>query len=76
MQIGIMSPPVSIDVRDMLCAQALAIVAQAMTRLAHGAQVELRYNTEDVKRDLLAWANDRGYGVDAAGTDVLRIEKR
>ena len=33
MGMGIMAPAISVDVRDMLCAQALAVVAQAMEGL-------------------------------------------
>ncbi len=76
---GIMAAPtVMVDVRDMLCAQALAIVAQDVGRLQAGETAAVRYNTDDVKRDLLAWASDRGYHVDTAiaGTLHIRIEHR
>ncbi len=78
MGMGIMSatPAVSVDVREMLCAQALAVVAQAMERLKEVAAAEVLYNAEDVRRDLLAWAQDRGYPVREAGAGVLRIERR
>lgn len=50
----------TVDVRDMLCAQALAVVAKAAERLQPGESLEMLYDTDDVKRDLLAWAKDRG----------------
>ena len=53
----------TVDVREMLCAQALALVARAVTPLEAGAQVRIRYSTEDVKHDLLVWAKSRGYVV-------------
>jgi TusA-related sulfurtransferase len=46
----------TVDVRDMQCAQALAQAAQAMQRLTRGETVELTCNAEDVRRDLVAWA--------------------
>jgi TusA-related sulfurtransferase len=51
------------DVRDMVCAQALARVAQALARLSPGETLEVRCNAADVKRDLLAWARERGHDV-------------
>ena len=65
----------TVDVRDMLCAQALAVVAQAMAPLPIGTWATIRYTTDDVKRDLVAWATERGYGVREAGLSV-EIEKR
>ncbi len=70
------SPCVVVDVRDMLCAQALAAVAQALAPLRPGEAVEVRYNTEDVKRDLLVFAKDRGHAAVELGTGALRIERR
>ena len=51
-----------VDVRDMLCAQALAVVAQALAALSdrQDATLEVWCNTDDVKRDLLVWAQERG----------------
>jgi len=63
----------TVDVRDMACAQALALVAQAMRRLPASQALEVRYTTEDVKRDLLAWANDRGYPISDQPPDTLRM---
>ena len=50
----------TIDVRDMLCAQALAQVSSVMRRVEDGALVEVVCNTIDVRDDLLAWANTQG----------------
>ena len=70
-----MSQPTTatIDVRDMLCAQALALVAQAMERVAAGHALEIVYNAEDVKRDLLIWAHERGYGISHLNEMTLRL---
>ena len=76
MVMGIMAPAISVDVRDMLCAQALAVVAQAMEGLKAAEAAEVLYNAEDVRRDLLVWAQDRGYPAREAGVRVLRIERR
>ena len=57
------SPQSTVDVRDMLCAQALSVVAQAAERLQLGEAFQILYDTDDVKRDLLAWAKDRGYAI-------------
>jgi hypothetical protein len=66
--------PTTVDVRDMLCAQALAVVAQAMER-TEGA-LEILWNTDDVHRDLLAWVRDRGFRYDdQSAATTLRIER-
>jgi len=59
----------------MLCAQALAALARALTPLARGDAVDVRYNAEDVKRDLLIFAKDRGHDTRVIGPDVLRMTK-
>ena len=61
------------DVRDMLCAQALAVVAQALERGRPGAALSVRYNSQDVKHDLLVWARERGCTVREAGPDILQM---
>ena len=67
----------TIDVRDMLCAQALAVVGQAAESLQAGEVLDVMYNTEDVRRDLLIWARDRRYDAcpvtRPASETVLRI---
>ena len=72
---GIMGglPRAAVDVRDMLCAQALAVVAGAW---AHGGVSEtlaVSYNAEDVRRDLCAWAGDRRLVVRQEATGLLTI---
>ena len=61
-----------LDVREMLCAQALAVVARAMALLGRGRSLAVRYNSEDVKSDLLTWAATQGY--DAGDDDPGRLE--
>ena len=65
-----------VDVRDMLCAQALAIVAQAMSGLAPKQMLEIRYDAEDVRRDLTAWAVERGHPLVESGPLRLRLQRR
>jgi TusA-related sulfurtransferase len=65
----------TVDVRDMLCAQALAVVAQAVGKLAHGQSLLARYSASDVKHDLLVWARDQGHRVHEPGAATLLIEK-
>ena len=75
---GIMGEPstVTVDVQDMLCAQALAVVARAVEQLTIGDALHIRYNTNDVKQDLFAWANGFGHPAVEMGTGILRLEKR
>ena len=72
---GIMSAPSTADVRDMTCAQALAIVAKAAAQLANGQVLEVRYNADDVKQDLLAWARERGYRVQDTSPGLLMLQR-
>ena len=65
-----------VDVSDMVCAQALAVVARAMGRVAAGQPVEVRYNAEDVRRDLLVWAREQGHAVQAEAAGVVRLARR
>ncbi len=58
-----MTAGATVDVRDMLCAQALAVVAKAARRLAVGQSLTILYNAEDVARDLAAWVRDRRYPI-------------
>ena len=67
------SPPV--DVSDMLCAQALAVVAQALRQAAPGASIEVTFNADDVRRDLLIWAREQGHHAAPAGPARLRIQR-
>ena len=66
----------AVDVRDMLCAQALAVVARAREPLRTGDALEVRYNAQDVKRDLLVWAKALGYPADASDATTLSLCKR
>jgi TusA-related sulfurtransferase len=66
-----MSPVV--DVRDMLCAQALAEIAQAAARLSSGQTLMITYNAEDVKQDAARWAHHQGYRLEEEGPASLRL---
>lgn len=70
-------PPATVDVRDMVCAQALAIVARAVAALAVGQAAGILYNAEDVRQDLVHWARDRGHEVQALTGEptTLRITR-
>ena len=65
----------AVDVRDMLCAQALAIVSQRIERVAVHGSVVVQYNSDDVKRDLIIWATDQGPGVRAGHSETVEIER-
>ncbi len=63
-----------VNVRDMLCAQALAIVAEAMGRLEPGEEgLDVRMSTDDVQQDLQAWARQKQYSADVLSPLRLRI---
>ena len=66
----------AVDVRDMLCAQALAVVARAMKPLRAGDALEVRYNAQDVKHDLLVWAKARGHPADVSDSSMLCVRKQ
>lgn len=76
-QPSIMDEPrlLTVDVRDMLCAQALAIVAQAVKRVRVGDTLRIVYNAEDVKRDLLAWAAEQRHRITEAGQATLQLTR-
>ena len=65
-----------VDVSDMLCAQALARVAQALARVGPGEALIVQYNAQDVKRDLLIWSSSLGHRVSEPEPSTLRIERR
>lgn len=75
MQTNIMGGPsiAAIDVRDMLCAQALALVSGAMGKLAPGSVLEVFFNAPDVKSDLLVWAREKGYAVTETQNSTIRL---
>ena len=64
-----------LDLRDMVCAQALAQVARAVEALPRGASLRVVYNAEDVRRDLVAWARERQYAALPDGEHALRLSK-
>ena len=66
----------TVDVRAMLCAQALAVVAKSLERVPVGTTVRVLYDAADVKADLLVWAAQRGYPVGAEDPSALWIERR
>lgn len=68
-------PTDMVDVRDMLCAQALAVVAQALDRLTAGQPMDVLYNADDVRRDLFAWARGRGHAIQDVGGSTLRLQR-
>lgn len=72
--IGIMAPD-TIDARDMTCSQALAVVAKALAQLIGTEVLEVRYNADDVKRDVLAWARERGHRVQEEAPSLLRLQR-
>ncbi len=64
-----------IDVRDMLCAQALAVVARAVIRLKGGESLDVLLNADDVRRDLLVWARERALVIHESAPGVLRLTR-
>ena len=66
----------TVDVRDMVCAQALALIARAMRQRQVGEALDIVYNTGDVKRDAVAWAVEQGHRVIEKAGSTLRIERR
>jgi TusA-related sulfurtransferase len=73
-----MGEPLSgvVDVSEMLCAQALAVVSAALARVQVGVSLEIRYNRDDVRQDLKAWAADRGHQWHEVESGVARISRR
>ncbi|MBI4354628.1 MAG: sulfurtransferase TusA family protein [Candidatus Omnitrophica bacterium] len=63
------------DVRDMTCAQALAVVARAVAQLIEGQGLEILYNAQDVKHDLMIWAKERGLQQREDGPGWLRWQR-
>ncbi len=66
----------TVDVRDMLCAQALALVAKAVKRLPVGQVATICYNAEDVRRDVVTWAAGHGHDVQQGTETALRVTRR
>jgi proteasome lid subunit RPN8/RPN11/TusA-related sulfurtransferase len=71
----IAEPTTVTDVRDMTCAQALAVVAKAVAGLTDGGTLRVRYNASDVKQDLLVWAREGGHRIEDEPPDLLRLER-
>ena len=51
----------TVDVRDMICAQALAQADRAIRRLQPGESLTVICNAADVERDLSVWAKEVGH---------------
>lgn len=66
----------TVDVRDMLCAQALALVAQTVDRASVGETIEVLYNAADVKHDLLVWAQEQACMIHEVEAGLLSLERR
>ena len=68
-----MLPRPMVDVREMLCAQALAVLGRAIQRVAVGDEISVRYNSADVRQDIVTWAADRGHRITAQTEDALHL---
>lgn len=72
----------ALDVRDLLCAQALMAVMKGVKEIEPGGTLEIAFNKDDVRRDLVTWATELGHQVvsvdeAAAGRDGrLVVRKR
>ena len=64
-----------VNVRDMTCAQALTLVAKAAVKLPPGEALDVQFSTEDVRSDLITWALTKGFGVQDAAKEQLRVTK-
>ena len=69
------TPAVTVDVREMLCAQALAVVARQIGQLRPDDVAAVYYAADDVKHDLIAWANDRGYQIALVAPGTLHVQR-
>ena len=65
----------AVDVRDMLCAQALALVAEAARGLSEGASLLVELNADDVRADLVAWARQQRLAVLQESPTRLRVAR-
>ena len=82
-----MEPPTApqarqtVDVTGLLCAQALMAVMKAVKTLAPGGVLDIRFNSDDVKRDLSTWAVELGHTIisveepEAASAGRLVVKK-
>ena len=64
-----------VDVRDMLCAQALAVVSQVLGDLQEGQTLEVLFSADDVQHDLCVWASEAGHTVEESKGAALRVRK-
>jgi len=53
----------TVDVQDMLCAQAIMVVWRASRAIPVGAVLEIVCNAADVRQDLMSWAKELRYPV-------------
>ena len=53
----------ALDVKDLLCAQALMVVMKGVKEIASGGTLDITFNTDDVKRDLMTWAKELGHTI-------------
>ena len=64
MTTGIMNrPAVTVDVQEMLCAQALARADREIRAIPIGAAMGVVCNATDVRDDLLVWAREMGHTI-------------
>ena len=61
----------ALDVRDLLCAQALMVVMKGMKEIEPGGTLEIIFNSDDVQRDLVTWATELGHAVVSADEQGL-----
>jgi TusA-related sulfurtransferase len=66
---------VTVDVRDMTCAQALAVIAQSMARLTAGQGLDVLHSAEDVKQDVWRWAADRGHRASEPSAWTVHLQR-
>ena len=61
-----MTADVTVDVRDMTCAQALARVSRAMAGLTAGQVAAVQGTASDVRNDVQSWARSLRHAVVAS----------
>ena len=59
----------ALDVKDLLCAQALMVVMKGIKEVESGGTLEITFNSDDVQRDLVTWATELGH-------DVVSVDDR
>lgn len=63
----------TVNVEGMLCAQALALVDQALKSLPPGACIEVRGSSPDVVADLIVWAQERRHQLTALPSGAVTL---